>query len=203
MTPAAAGIDGRGAPGLFAWMGRRDRWFPLVAAVLLAGSVWTAVSAVPAAAVTSGRIPSPRAGFLAPDFSVETLEGDVLTLSDLRGRPVILNFWATWCPPCRAEMPALERVHRELGAEGLQIVAVNATSQDTRAAAADFAAAYGLSFEIGLDSNGEVQRSYLVRALPTTFFIDRQGEIREVVLGGPLAEAYLRAVAADLLSELP
>ena len=70
-------------------------------------------------------------------------------------------------------------------------------------AAADFAAAYGLSFEIGLDSNGEVQRSYLVRALPTTFFIDRQGEIREVVLGGPLAEAYLRAVAADLLSEPP
>jgi len=184
-------------------MARRDRWYPLVLLVLLAGSAWTAASAVPAAEVTAGRIPSPRAGFLAPDFHVGTLQGEVLTLSDLRGGPVILNFWATWCPPCRAEMPALERVHRQHKAAGLAIVAVNATSQDSVSAATGFLEALGLTFPVGMDPTGEVQRLYQVRALPTTFFVDRRGEIREVVIGGPLAEAHLQAMVTELMAELP
>jgi cytochrome c biogenesis protein CcmG, thiol:disulfide interchange protein DsbE len=184
-------------------MARRDRWYLFVLLVFLAGSAWTAASAVPPAEVTAGRIPSPRAGFLAPDFHVETLEGEVLTLSDLRGGPVILNFWATWCPPCRAEMPALERVHRQHRAAGLAIVAVNATSQDSVSAAAGFVEALGLTFPVGMDPTGEVQRLYQVRALPTTFFVDRRGEIREVVIGGPLAEAHLQAMVTELMAESP
>jgi cytochrome c biogenesis protein CcmG, thiol:disulfide interchange protein DsbE len=203
MNPASVESGAATTPSWVAWMARRDRWLPTLTGILLAGAAWTMASAVPAAAVTGGRIPSPRAGFLAPDFHVETLDGDVLTLSDLRGRPVVLNFWATWCPPCRAEMPAFERVFRELGGEGVEIVAVNATSQDSRAAAAEFVEDYGLTFPIGLDVSGELQREYLVRALPTTFFVDREGIIREVVIGGPLAEAHLRSAVADLLAESP
>jgi peroxiredoxin len=153
--------------------------------------------------VTGGRIPSPRAGFLAPDFHVETLDGEVLTLSDLRGRPVVLNFWATWCPPCRAEMPALEAAYREHGDEGLEIVGMDATSQDSLPAVVAFVDELHLTFPIGLDTSGEVQRLYLIRAFPTTFFIDRQGTIREVAIGGPLAEAHIRSAVAELLAESP
>jgi peroxiredoxin len=171
--------------------------------VLLAGCLWTLASAAAAESVTGGRIPSPRPGFLAPDFHVETLEGEVLTLSELRGRPVVLNFWATWCPPCRAEMPALEEVYRETEGRYLEVVAVNATSQDSASAAAAFVDELALSFPIALDPSGEAQRTYQIRAFPTTFFIDRDGMIREVVLGGPLAEAHLRSVIAGLLGESP
>ncbi|HET7010343.1 MAG TPA: TlpA disulfide reductase family protein [Anaerolineales bacterium] len=182
-------------------MARRDRWFPITAVVLLAGGAWTAASAVPASTVTGGRIPSPGAGFLAPDFHVETLEGDVLTLSDLRGRPVVVNFWATWCPPCRAEMPALEAAYREHAPEGLEIVGLNATSQDSVSAVGTFVDELGLTFPIGLDPTGVVQRLYQIRAFPTTFFIDREGTILEVVIGGPLAEAHLRSILSELLGE--
>ena len=91
---------------------------------------WMAISAnLPGGTDTPG-IPAPKAGFLGPDFTLETRQGETITLSDLRGRAVIVNVWASWCGPCRAEMPALEAVYREFGGEDLELLAVNATSQD-------------------------------------------------------------------------
>lgn len=182
-----------------AWVADRGRWSAFMAFVLLIGGAWTVVSAAPPLSVTGGKVPSPREGFLAPDFAVERSDGGSWALGEARGGGVILNFWASWCPPCRAEMPALERVHNELADEGIEVLALNVTRQDSEAAARAFAAELGLNLPIGFDRTGEIERLYRVRALPTTFFIDADGVIRSVVIGGPMREALLRAEAEALL----
>jgi len=100
-------------------------------------------------------------------------------------------------------MPALERVYREYAPQGLALLAVNAANQDTRSAALEFAQAQGLSFPILFDADGLVSRSYRLQALPTTFFIDRGGVIREVVGGGPMSEALLRIRIDQLMQVGP
>ncbi len=116
---------------------------------------------------------------------------------------MVVNFWASWCPPCKAEMPDLESAFQAHQAEGLVILGVNSTSQDSSDAALAFADAQGVTFPVLLDWTGEVDRLYLVRALPTTFFIDRQGTIRKVVVGGPMSQATLTSTVRDLLQDAP
>jgi peroxiredoxin len=178
----------------------RRRWMALTLLVLLAGTTWTLLSAVPANATSGGLTPSPREGFAAPDFQLDLVGGGHVRLSELRGQIVIVNLWASWCPPCRAEMPALERVNQSNRDRGLEILAVNTTFQDSEAGAAEFAQEFGLTFPIALDRTGEVSRSYLLRALPTTFFIDRQGIIQKVVLGGPMSDTTLQTAVEELLA---
>jgi len=177
--------------------------FLLTSAVLLIlGLGWIGISAgLPGGTDTPG-IPAPKAGFLAPDFTLTTLEGEQVTLSDLRGQAVIVNIWASWCQPCRAEMPALQTVYDEYADQGLTLLAVNATSQDSVAAAAGFIDELGLDFPVLLDTDGEVGRLYQVSALPSTFFVLPDGTIQEVVIGGPMAEALLRTRVETLLEEV-
>lgn len=179
------------------------RWGTFSAVLLAAGALWTLASRVPASATTGGRIPSPREGFLAPDFTLETLDGGTIALSELRGRPVVLNLWASWCPPCRAEMPALQAAYRLDGPNGLVVLAVNTTFQDREADAAAFVEEFGLTFPIALDRDGVVSRQYLLRALPSTYFIGPDGVIDRVVIGGPMAEATIRSAVAELLKPSP
>ena len=160
--------------------------------ILLAGATWILLSAAEPGGTTSGSIPAPRPSFLAPDFSLPTGQGNVITLSDLRGRPVLINIWASWCRPCRAEMPAIQEVYAAYQDKGFIVLGVNATQQDSQDAALAFAQEMGLTFPILLDQAGEVTRLYETRAFPTSFFIDEQGIVREVVVGGPMAEALLR-----------
>ena len=172
------------------------------AAILILGAGWMAISAhLPGGTDTPG-IPAPKAGFLAPDFTLETPQGDLITLSDLRGKAVVVNVWASWCGPCRAEMPDLEAVYREYGGDKLELLAVNATSQDNFSNALDFVEELGLTFPILIDEAGEVGRLYHVDALPSTFFIRPDGTIEEVVIGGPMAEALLRTRVESLLKEV-
>ncbi len=175
------------------------KWYPSLAiAVLFAGAAWIWLSALPPGGVDPGRQPAPRAGFPAPDFTLATAAGDEFTLSELRGRPVLINLWASWCGPCRTEMPAIERVYRAYRDEGLVVLAVNVTHQDSQQAALAFAAEYGLTFPILLDLDGQVARAYQMRALPSTYFVDPSGRISEVVIGGPMAEALLRTRVEQL-----
>lgn len=167
--------------------------------ILLAGALWIALTAATPGTTTSGKIPAPRAGFLAPDFTLTTADGDTVTLSALRGHPVIVNLWASWCGPCRAEMPALQRIHEAYQDTGLILLAVNATPQDSESAALAFAAELGLTFPILFDTVGEASRLYELRALPSTYFIGPDGTIQEVVIGGPMAEALLRTRVEQLL----
>lgn len=180
----------------------RQRGF-LSILVLIAGAAWTGLSAAEPGALHSGKVPAPQAGFLAPDFHLSTAGGDTLALSDLRGNPLIVNFWASWCRPCRQEMPALQRVYIDYRAQGLVVLGVNATSQDSQAAALAFAREMGLSFPILLDQDGQAANLYQLRAFPTTFFVDDQGIIQEVIVGGPMAEALLRIRVEQLLEGNP
>jgi thiol-disulfide isomerase/thioredoxin len=171
--------------------------------ILLLGLVWIALSAATPDSVTAGRIPAPQAGFLAPDFDLSTLDGRQVRLSDLRGQPVVINFWASWCPPCRAEMPALQRVQEEYASQGVVILIVNATAQDNLRDAQNFLQEYNLTMTVPLDPAGSTMQAYQVRSLPSTFFVARDGLISEVVIGGPMAEALLRTRVEQLLQEQP
>lgn len=114
---------------------------------------------------------------------------------------MILNFWATWCPPCRAEMPAMQRIFRDYGDQGLIVMAVNSINQDSIISVGEFIEKYDLSFPILLDNQGAVADVYQIGSLPTTFFIDGKGVIREIVIGGPMSEALLRSRIENLLGE--
>lgn len=178
------------------------RWTALTLGVLALGAIWTIAWRAPVAA-TSGSAPppSPREGFTAPDFTLELLGGGQTTLFNLRGKVVLVNFWATWCPPCRAEMPAIEKVYRSFKPLGLEVLAVNLTDQDSEAAVAAFIRELGLTFPIPLDRSGEVSARYTLRGLPSSFFIDRQGVIRSVVVGGPMSEALIQSKVEELIRE--
>ena len=119
--------------------------------LLTLGFAWIFISADRSGISTSGLIPAPQQGFLAPDFELLTTTGETIKLSDLRGQAVLINLWATWCPPCRAEMPAIEKIFIEYKDKGLVVLAVNMTYQDTQSNIAPFVDEYGLSFPILLD----------------------------------------------------
>jgi cytochrome c biogenesis protein CcmG/thiol:disulfide interchange protein DsbE len=150
-------------------------------------------------AESTGSGVGPREGLQAPQFRLSTIDAGETALSDLLGNVTILNFWASWCGPCRAEMPALERLYQAEQRNGLAILAINSTVQDEPAAVSAFAAEYGLTFPILLDRDGAAGRAYGVRALPSTFILDRAGIVRRVLYGGPLSEAVLRAAVEPLL----
>lgn len=165
---------------------------------LIAGAAWIVLSAQPAGE-TAAEAPAPQKGFLAPDFMLSTLDGETYTLSELKGSAVLVNMWATWCPPCRAEMPAIESMYREYKDRGFVVLAVNNTFQDNIADIPAFAFEHALTFPILLDTNGDAARAYQVRSLPSSYFINRQGVITEVVIGGPMSEALLRARIEETL----
>ncbi len=138
---------------------------------------------------------------LATAFRVETSAGGVLNLDDLRGRVVILNFWATWCEPCREELPSMERVFQEYGARGLSVVAL-AEDREGGSVVRPFVRAQGLTFPTGLDPRQEVARQYRVWVVPSTFVLDRRGVPRFVAQGardwaGPAARALLETLLAE------
>lgn len=143
----------------------------------------------------------PRVGFDAPNLILANEQNQMIALEDFKGSAIILNFWASWCPPCRAEMPAFQEVYEGYNEHGLVIIGVNATYQDDVAAARQFVAERGVKFPILFDNNNSASRLYQVQALPTTFFIDRGGKIRKVIYGGPLNEALLRIEVEKLLGE--
>ncbi|MFW6362312.1 MAG: TlpA family protein disulfide reductase, partial [Spirochaeta sp.] len=127
----------------------------------------------------------------APDFTLNSLAGEEVSLSDLQGTPTVLNFWATWCPPCRAEFPELVALQQEFG-ESLQVVGINLThSERSRQDVADFIARYEPGFLHLLDQDGAVQARYNVRVVPTTLILDSRGIIvhRRV---GAVSAAVLR-----------
>ena len=169
--------------------------------ILALGMVWTLLSADKTGSSTAGLIPAPQKGFLAPDFTLETLDGETITLSDLRGKAILLNFWASWCPPCRAEMPAFQQAYTDYKDQDFVILAVNATLQDNLADINNFSSEFGLNFPILLDTAGEANRLYQVQSLPTSFFIDKEGIITEVVIGGPIAEALIRARIEKIINQ--
>ncbi len=124
----------------------------------------------------------PAVGQAAPDFTLSDLQGNTHTLAALRGKVVIVNFWATWCPPCRAEMPSMEQLHRELGDEGLVMLAIN-IEKDGRQTVPKFLASSPHSFPILIDDREEVQKRYGVSKFPESFVVRKDGVIDDKVIG--------------------
>ncbi len=175
------------------------RWTRLVIGIVLLSVIWMYISRVPTMNAGDSAPPSPQIGFSAPDFTLNALDGEKMTLSDLRGKVVLVNLWASWCPPCRAEMPALDAVYRKYRDTGFVVLAVNTTYQDTEADARAFVQRLGLTFPILLDRDGTTSQRYKLQGLPTSFFVGRDGIIRDIVIGGPMSETLIASKVEGLL----
>ena len=122
-------------------------------------------------------------GSRAPDFELPDLNGQVVSLSDFRGKPVFINFWASWCGPCRDEIPYIQEIFedKEWIDRGLVILAINLGEDSSTVT--EFMQAYGLSFTVLLDSKLHVAQEYNIRPIPTTFLIDEDGIIQDIKIG--------------------
>jgi cytochrome c biogenesis protein CcmG, thiol:disulfide interchange protein DsbE len=169
--------------------------------LLVLSGVWIATGR-DAAPVTNVTEVTP---YDAPDFTLPTLDGDSLSLADLRGRVVLLNFWATWCEPCKEETPALEAAYRQLKDEGLVIVGVDLfnTERSNQRGLEDvrrFVAQYDVTYPIVLDETGGASQSFGVAPIPTSIFVDRDGKVRYIRIG-PLGTADVESVFRRLQRE--
>jgi cytochrome c biogenesis protein CcmG, thiol:disulfide interchange protein DsbE len=158
----------------------RGQW-SVVAAVLaiLAGGLWAATHFL------GDELFPVVVGSDAPGFSAATLDAAprVKTLTDYRGKVVLLNIWATWCGPCRTEMPSMEALHQEFAPRGLKVVAVSIDDAGQEQAIRDFVREYALSFEVLHDASGAIQRIYQTTGVPETMVIGADGVIRKKVIG--------------------
>ena len=169
--------------------------------IIILGILWLLFSNS-GSMVTTGLTYAPSVGFHAPTFSLEAMTGETITLADYAGTPTILNFWASWCPPCRAEMPALQSVYDQYPG-AISILAINTANQDILVSATGIKTEFGLTYPILLDFTGSTQEEYAISSLPTTFFIGSDGVINKVQIGGPLTEASLRVWIEQMLKDLP
>lgn len=137
-------------------------------------------------------------GESAPDFTLTTLDGKTAKLSDYKGKKVVLNFWATWCPPCKAEMPHMQNYYEDFAdEENVEILAVNLTKGDSADKVEAFVADYGLTFPIPMDEEGIVGDTYQAITIPTSYIIDTSGNIQNKIVG-PMDDQML----FDLLSDI-
>lgn len=139
-----------------------------------------------------------QVGNLAPDFELQSLDGQSVSLSDLQGKPVLLNFWATWCRPCVSEMPYLQEIHDEWAGKGLALLAVNIG--ESSAKVKEFIQNHNLSLPVLLDSNQDVALEYNIRYIPTTFFIDKNGIIQAVKFGAFSSKAEIEEILSKIIS---
>jgi len=124
--------------------------------------------------------PKPKP-FPAPEFTLNDLEGKKASLSDYKGNPLIINFWATWCIPCIKEMPDLQKLYKERKKDGLELLMINA--KESKSVVKKYIEKGGYSFRVLLDENGNVLRKYQVFGLPSTFFIDENGIVQYFYMG--------------------
>lgn len=169
-----------------------------VAVVLgIFGLFWTWASRP----VTTGELAvahiSTRIGAFAPSFTVAAPANGLVALENFKGKVVVLNFWASWCPPCRAEMAALNQVKSDY--EGRDVVVLAINQMEPEQTAVGFVQEQHLEFVVGLDTDGHVTELYRVSALPTTYFIDKTGIIRDIVYGGPMTRPLVESKVNSIL----
>lgn len=166
----------------------------------VAGDDRYGIVALPEALNTTGRSPSTEIGRAAPDFLLQTPDGGELRLSDLRGSPVLVNFWASWCTPCRQEMPEIVRAFDARERDGLVVVAIDLQENDAQVA--EFASDYGMDFPVVIDRTGQVAEAWRiggpVEGIPSSYFIDADGVVQARVFGPMDAERIEEELAKVL-----
>ena len=162
--------------------------------VLALGVLTLMVGAAPAEAqviAKAGASPGITVGSAAPEIDFETLAGGRVKLSQLRGHPIVITFWGTWCPPCRDEFPALVSAYHAHRAQGLEIIAVNQRDQELNTNDVKvFVEEFGVEFPVAMDQRGKSRRSFRLVALPTTVFVDSSGIMR-TIHSGPITPGDL------------
>ncbi len=146
---------------------------------------------------------APQVGEPLPDLAFATLEGDSISLGDLDGRPTLVNVWATWCPPCRAEIPFLQSIHEEYEARGLRVVGISADNAGALDQVQDFLAEAGVTYENALDPRGTTMDAFRLLGLPATYLLDAEGRVA-LVRAGPVSESdrsFLETIEALTASE--
>lgn len=160
----------------------------VVVGIIIIGLVWFfdrpggGLGSDPITLTAAATGPAPRVGREAPDFRVQMLDGEYFQLSDVRGQPVWISFWATWCPSCRAENPDIDEVYREKQDEGLVLITLS-IGEDA-GTVRDYMARTGFTFPVGLDRDTAIAASYRIVGVPTHFFVDRDGILRDWRIGG-------------------
>jgi len=173
------------------------RTIPIALAVvaLVVGGLVFANSLPPTPLAADATVAGFESGAPAPDFTLRTPDGKLVSLVDFRGKPVVINFWATWCPPCRSEMPDMQQLSDERAGD-LVILAVN--MQEAPDPVRGFVEKYGLKFAIVLDTSGQVSQAYRVASLPTSVFVDREGKVSSSYTGALNRSAMAKRVDRSL-----
>lgn len=158
---------------------KRKRLFirSIILAVLVAAIGYTVY-----VTATGGSKKVVKEGDQAPNFVLTDLNGKKHQLSDYKGQGVLLNFWGTWCPPCKKEMPALNGAYKAFEDKGVQVISINIAQSDFEVR--DFVSSYGLDFPMTIDKTKSVMRAYNVDQLPATFLIDSNGKIKRILTYG-------------------
>jgi len=172
--------------------GRIKRWLMLSMLAAFAMLIWFSSGCGCTSAV------APRVGALAPDFTLTTLDGGTVKLDELRGQPVVLNFWATWCPACREQMPYLQAAFEQKGQE-VKFIAIDVG--ESSGTVRRYVDATGIGFTVALDRDRGVARAYNIRYFPTTFLVDEKGVIKHIRLGAFMSSDELMAMLGSLYEQ--
>ena len=188
-------------------VGSRFVWIGLVVVILVAVGGWGALNfgasaegtdAAEVANVSVDLEPAPISGHPAPDFTLKTLDGQEVSLSDFQGQPVIINFWATWCGPCRVEMPHFQEAFTA-HQNDVVILGVNLTQRDNPDDVPGFVEEFGLTFPILFDEDGQVANEYKAFGQPASIFVDEAGGVHTVFYG-PVNRDFIDARISELLA---
>lgn len=169
--------------------GKIKRWIVLGMLAAFAMLIWFSSGCGGTSAV------APRVGASAPDFTLPTLDGETVKLDELRGQPVLINFWATWCSACRRQMPYLQAAFEEKGQE-VKFIAVDVG--EGSGTVRKYIDATGIGFTVALDRDRGVARAYNMRYYPTTFLVDEKGVIKHIRLGAFMSSDELMAMLEGL-----
>ena len=179
---------------------RQNNMMLLAAVILIIGGlgtlIWMGAQSNEKPTTVFAEQAQAQQGGTAVNFELDSLTGDPVALDDYKGDVIVMNFWATWCPPCRAEMPGLNRFYETHRDDGVVILAINA--QESVETVRPFIDANGFTFPVLLDLHGQVAQQYSTRSFPTTFIIDREGTIQHVQTG-EISEKELDAIVLPLL----
>ncbi len=190
--------SGAGDGGRSLWRSKKMVAVAIVSLLLFAGLVAVLVVGALSRESATGGSGATLPGREAPAFTLESFDGGAVSLSDFEGQPVIINFWASWCVPCRQEAPALEAVWQRFRDDGLVVIGINQPRSDPEEQARAFLAEFGVTYPNVFDTQGFSGIDYGVSGIPVTFFVDREGIVERRFVG-TLTEGSLMVWAEELV----